>query len=257
MVTKEKIKNVCEPFLKNNPQVISVWEGGSQATGFNDAYSDLDLVICVEDDAVESVMKATLDLLSSRFDIDQYARMPEPAWHGFSQMFISFQNAENFLYLDCVVMKASTPDKFLDLDRHGQRHVWFEKRPISSQDRYHGTLDDAFHALYEKTTLIDFVMILEVQKNMARNRFSEAFNMAYGFVRGPYALLVNHAYRKPQFDFGLRYAYRAYPKEVFERIDQLLKATDCETLNTHFKAIESDYQIRKKAYIQSQKKIQR
>lgn len=94
------------------------------------------------------MMRATLDLLSSSFDIDQYARMPKPAWHGFSQMFISFQKAQNFLYLDCVVMKASIPDKFLDPDRHGRRHVWFEERPITSQDRYHGTLDDAFHDTY-------------------------------------------------------------------------------------------------------------
>lgn len=81
--------------------------------------------------------------------------------------------------------------------------------------------------------------------------------MAYGFVRGPYALMLNYEYRKPQFDFGLRYAYRAYPSDVFERIDQLLKASHCDSLNTHFKAIESDYQIRKNAYLQSQKKIQR
>ena len=49
-------------FLQASKDVIAAWEGGSAATGFLDAYSDLDLLVICKDESVEKVLKATEEI---------------------------------------------------------------------------------------------------------------------------------------------------------------------------------------------------
>jgi len=127
MKTREQVAEEIKSLLIKDKKVIAAWEGGSAATGFMDKYSDLDLAVVCEDDAVEAVYAKLEKLIEKNYGIERKYRVPEPAWHGFSQCFYKVGNVPELYYLDIAVIKRSIPDKFTEKDRHGDSVVWFEK----------------------------------------------------------------------------------------------------------------------------------
>ncbi len=120
MNTPEQITCELKSFLAARDEVIAAWEGGSAATGYMDPYSDLDLAVVCRDDSVEAVISLLDEFLTERYGILKRLRMPEPAWHGFSQIFYLLSDTPEFYYLDVAFIRRSVPDKFTARDRHGE-----------------------------------------------------------------------------------------------------------------------------------------
>ncbi|MCK7484998.1 MAG: hypothetical protein MZU97_05195 [Bacillus subtilis] len=123
MITKD-----LNRLFRANPAILAVWEGGSAATGFLDEFSDLDLSIICVDDAVETVFQQLEEHLKTIYGIRRKFRIPEPAWHGFSQCFYQIDQVPPLFYLDIAVIKASLPEKFTEPDRHGNAVIWFDPK---------------------------------------------------------------------------------------------------------------------------------
>ncbi|MFO7627215.1 MAG: hypothetical protein R6V62_08155 [Candidatus Fermentibacteraceae bacterium] len=242
MNTPEQIAGELKSFLSGRHEVIAAWEGGSAATGYLDSYSDLDLAVVCRDDSVEAVISLLDEFLTERYGILKRLRMPEPAWHGFSQIFYLLSETPEFYYLDVAFIRRSVPDKFTACDRHGYAVVWFEKElmvdPAPTPSDLVLTKARKFYA----TALEQgFVLEIEVGKALARERLSEAFSFYYQFLVRNLGVMLNLKYRPQKVDFGLRYAYRDYSPEDSALVDELLLVKSSDDLRVKFRKARDRY----------------
>lgn len=243
MKTKEEIVAGLRGLLYPNNDVVAVWEGGSVATGYDDEYSDLDLSIICEDDAVETIFPLLDEYLEKELGIVRKLRMPEPTWHGFAQCFYQVKNVPEFFYLDVVVIKKSSPSKLTESDVHGTALVWFEKEKVldnSPTPAEEILKKEKF--FFKLATQSDFVQIIEIRKNIARRNFLETYPMFYQFVLRQLGTMLNLKYRPHKVDFGLRYCSRDYPAEKVELIESCFRVGTIEELKVKFEEVERVYQ---------------
>ncbi len=246
MININQLKELMHQKLLHNDQVISVWEGGSKATGFDDEYSDLDLMVIVRDDFVESAFTLIEDTIKSMTKIIQKYRVPEPSWHGFSQAFYLLEDVGPYFYIDLAIVKSSVPDKFTVKKRHGERFIWFEKELIQSLDVEDDlTVYKRAQKVFKQATQIDFIFQKEIIKNIDRNRFTEAFPFFFRFLSNQFAVMLNLKYRIDKVDFSLRYSYRDYPKDVQKLIEQAMKVSSIEELKSVYLEINQMYELLK------------
>ncbi len=243
MLTKQQIREDLHQLVYEIPQAIAAWEGGSAATGFVDDYSDMDLIIVCEDESVELIFEKLENYFESRCGIERKHRVPEPAWHGFSQCFYKIGNVPELFYMDIGVIKKSIPDKLTESDRHGFAAIWFEKEPtIDSTPCPQEKRDARCKQFYATAVQTDFLMCLEIKKNLSRQRYSEAFPFYYQFVSRQLGIMLNLKYRPEKVDFGLRYASRDYAIEDATLIEQLLQCDSLPVLSSNFESALSRYE---------------
>jgi len=239
----QELKQNLYNLLIAEDAILSVWEGGSKATGFDDDYSDLDLVVVVIDDKVEDTFNQIEMVLKNTCGILRKYRVSEPAWHGFSQAFYQIDQVGPYFYIDLAIIKNSIPDKFLAENRHGKGFVWFEKQKIAIpylEDKE--TVFNRCKKHYQLVIQSDFLIMTEVMKNIKRARFTEAFPFYYQFLSRHLSVMLNLKYRKDKVDFGLRYGYRDYPNDIFLMIESALKVSSTRELSNMFDQILELYQ---------------
>lgn len=203
--------------------VRAMWEGGSAATGFLDDFSDLDLVIVVEDHRVEEAFRLFESFLEKEYGISHRFRMPEPCWHGHSQCFYFIEDCPPLYYIDLLVEKLSSGDRLLETDRHGEALVWLDRDglvTVEASDPDELRLKRSDHLKMLRATLP--LSLVEIRKQIARGSAIDAVSQYQRFVSGRLAGLLNLKYRPERFDFGMRYADRDYPEEVNRRLGRLL-----------------------------------
>jgi CheY-like chemotaxis protein len=86
LTKKEIIYALCDA-LEPLEYTHALWEGGAAAFQRVDEWSDLDLLIDVDDEYVSDtlqVIEATLEKLSP---IELKYEVPQPSWHGHAQVF--------------------------------------------------------------------------------------------------------------------------------------------------------------------------
>jgi len=250
MKNREEIKKGLNSLLYDNEKVIAVWEGGSVATGFADEYSDLDLAVVCEDDAVEEIFTLIEGHLENEYKIEDKFRLPEPAWHGFSQCYYKTSNVPEFYYFDVAVIKKSNPNKFTEKDRHGDSVVWFEKEKVidptpTPEDEVLAKAKKFFHV----ATDTFFLSEIELKKALARKNFTESFHQYYLIILRTLGILYNLKYRPCKVDFGLRYAYRDYPESEHKFLTDSLKVNSVEELQAKAdKVLSKIDQLKKELY---------
>ncbi len=203
--------------------VRAIWEGGSAATGYLDEYSDLDLGMVVEDDRIEEAFLTLEGYLEDKYGIEHRMRLPEPTWHGHSQSFYFIGNCPPLFYIDFLVEKLSSADRLLETDRHGSACIWLNRDGVlapapSSPDE----LEKGGSGFLEIVRVCLPLVVTEVRKQIVRGKPIDAIAQHQRFVAGRLAGLLNLKYRPPMYDFGIRYAERAYPPEVSRRLEELL-----------------------------------
>jgi hypothetical protein len=121
------------------------------------------------------------------------------------------------------------PDKFTESDRHGVAHIWFDKKGI-----YHptiqsqATLEARCQKYYRLATQTDWLMEIELRKNIERGILTEAYHQLYSFTVRNLGILLNLKHRPEKVDFQLRYAYRDFPKPDLDLIESVFKASSIE-----------------------------
>ena len=129
-IPRQTIIDTLGEALKGADYVLAAALGGSDASGRTDEFSDIDLMTLVEDERVEDVFVLVREALESLSPVDLSFRLPEPAWHGFSQEFYRLANADPNHVVDFAAIKASTPPekRFQEPERHGVAIVLFDRR---------------------------------------------------------------------------------------------------------------------------------
>ncbi len=246
MKTREIICKELNDFLFKQSEVLAVWEGGSVATGFADKYSDLDLVIVVNDEYVEETFRSLDEFIDKTYQIIRKFRVPEPTWHGFSQTFYQAKDVPDLFYFDISVMKKSLEDKFLENSRHGYAKIWFEKEKfVKEVQSIDSEVEQRVKKFFNIATATDFITILEIKKGIKRALFSEVFPLYFTFIVRHLGILLNIIHRPHKVDFNLRYIYRDYPKADYKLLESALQVNNISELDSKFNLLLEKYEILK------------
>ncbi len=220
-MNRAQLQQQLHAYLTQHPHIVAAWEAGSAATKTLDEYSDLDVLCVTKEDHVESTLQDILEHVRSTWKVDREFRLPEPTWHGFSQVFLSLKDTDNYVFLDLSVTKNTNPDLFTDQERHGIANVWIDKSEVYQEKHTSAEQIQAIRQRILNSLGLDFVIILELQKAMAREQLLDIQTNLMTFLQRFYAPVMNLVYRPEKADFGLRYVQRDWPQPEVDRLHQL------------------------------------
>jgi predicted nucleotidyltransferase len=216
------------------PFVHAAWLGGSDASGRTDAWSDIDIQIVVDDDAVEQCFEITHEVLERLSPIAHRFRLPSPTWHGHEQEFLSLNDADACHFVDFVVLKRSSKDWFLERERHGDALVLFDKEGLVKAPPF----DRAAHVDKMEKRLAVLREVFPLFQNLtvkaARRRAAADAMMTYmtQTIR-PVVEILRMRYCPDRYDYGLRYLDRDLPADVGAEIERLVFPPSVEEVEAY------------------------
>lgn len=237
---RDAIVSALVEALTTSPDVLAIWEGGSAARHQLDDYSDIDLQIICEDDAVEHLfllIERTLEAIDS---IDKKMRIPEPTWHGHGQCFYHLADSPPTLLIDCAIMKRSAPDHFLAPEQHGHAVVHLDREqlilpPPFDAASHHRAILLTRHQLAAQFRMFHPVL---VPKELARNNLIDALQFYHAYTLRPLLMMLNIVHRPLKHTFS-RYTHQDFPEEVVTWLEDLYFVRDAEDLrHKHARAAE-------------------
>lgn len=241
-LTRQQIVDALHDALHELPAVRAAWLGGSDATGRTDRYSDIDCLALVEDDAVEPVFTAVAAALDALSPIEQKYRIPEPTWHGHSQIFYRLQDAPPWLLIDMALLKSSSPldNRFLEPERHGHQQILFDRDGLIQPAPF----DRASHEAAMKARLPHLVARFElfhifVDKAIWRKDPPDAISTYHAMTLRPLVELLRMRHCPDRYDFGMRYLQRDLPPEAYRQVEQLFYCGDLAHLERNQEAAEA------------------
>ncbi len=212
------LRTAVEPL----PGARAMWEGGSAAFGRADAWSDLDLYVLAEDDAVEEVVAAVEQALRTLSPIAACRRLPEPTWHGHSQVFVRLADVPEHLVVDLVVLHRSVTERFLERERHGVPVVYFDRFgeiaavPLD-RAAFAAAAEQRLEALRREFALFQGFVRAEV----ARGDALAALGAYRAYTLRPLLEVVRMRHCPERYDFGPKYSRHDLPAEVVARLEGL------------------------------------
>ncbi|MFH1501605.1 MAG: hypothetical protein ABIG03_01030 [Candidatus Eisenbacteria bacterium] len=231
-VGRDEVTGALRSALEPLEHVHAMWEAGAIAFGRIDEWSDIDLQVLCEDGRVEDVMETVLRAVEEVSPVDVSFRLPEPTWHGHSQIFHRLRDAGPFLLLDLVVMeRESGKDQFLQPAIHGRPHVYFDKLGDVRWD----DLDAAGHARMLRDRVERHRVLYElfrpfVDKELNRDNAIDAMGYYQGLVLRPLVELLRIARSPLRCNFHTRYVHYELPPEDVARLERLFYVRDAADL---------------------------
>jgi hypothetical protein len=126
-VRREQVIELLHGALAPLAWVNAAWLGGSDAFGWADELSDVDLQVDVDDGHVVATFRAVEAALAAASPIVARLVMPMPTWHGHAQRFYRLRDTAEFTAVDVVVFQRSDPRRYYNqTERHGRPLVLVE-----------------------------------------------------------------------------------------------------------------------------------
>jgi hypothetical protein len=220
--------------------VAAVWEGGSAATGRLDEYSDIDVVIVAGLEGAPAIFEAVEQALSGVDRIVHTWRVEPPPFRDTAQRFYFLAGAPRFFAVDCVIVTETAAPQFLELERHGEPRVLFDRTGFIRAL----PLDHASLAVRRKQRLAQLqgaipVYRMLVEKELARNHPLEALGFYQALLRALIELLGMH-HRPDRFDYGWRYVESELPADAQALIRRYAFVADGLALEQKVKDLGAD-----------------
>jgi len=247
MLTREDILSALEKSLKPIDEVYALWEPVAAAFNRLDQYSDIDLMVDVQDDFVAKAWEVIESTLQGLSPIELRYELPQPTWHGHSQVFYRLKNASPFLFVDALIMQHSAPYKFLEVEQHGTARVIFDKLditqpPVFDPQQLQIKLDKQIQQM--KVTFDLFQV--ETTKELNRSNNIEAISFYYASTIRPLVELLRIRYMDvpARHKFYTRYIQYDLPIAVVEKLGRLFFVSDAADLTVkHHQAGEWFHQV--------------
>ena len=204
---------ICAALIEH-AGVAALWEGGSAATGRLDEYSDIDLVIVAGLEAAAAIFDAVERALSGVDRIVHTWRVEPPPFRDTAQRFYFLAGAPRFFAVDCVVVTEAGAPQFLELERHGEPRVLFDRTATIRAL----PLDHASLAARRAQRVVQLqgaipVYRMLVEKELARSHPLEALGFYQALLRALIELL-GMRHRPDRFDYGWRYVESELPADA-------------------------------------------
>ncbi len=233
---------IIEPFidaLKPLDYVHAMWEAGAAAFNRIDEWSDIDLFVVVDDGCVERVVSEIEKTVCSISGCDLTFRLPEPTWHGHSQIFYRLKKASPFLLLDIAIMKKSSKDKFLQYKIHGAPIVHFDKSGIIKDDSVDAELFlERLKKRLEtlRTTFPLFLVFTLKELNRGNDMTALSFYMSYAMR--PLIELLRMKYNPYHYNFHTYYIDYELPPDIVKRLRTLFFITKPQEIRSFLPEVE-------------------
>ena len=222
-LTREHIRDLVQRALEPLPFVHALWEGGAACFDRADAWSDVDLQACVDDDKVAETFAAVEAAARKAVGIEATFVMPEPAWHGHAQRYYRFQGQPPWLLLDFCVQKRSGANRFLETEIHGKRLFVFDRIELEQsqgpldRDARDQKLSARVASLRARVGMFAHM----VEKECRRQHPIDASAFYQSMILQPLVELLRIRHDPWRHDFGLRYLHHALPAPVARRVEEL------------------------------------
>ncbi len=208
--------------LERAPEVLAAFLGGSDGTGRTDGLSDVDLVVVVEEGAVETAFAILHGALEELSPITHRWRLAEPTWHGNSQEFLALRDADPAHFIDVVVQEPSGGERFLEVERHGTPLVLFDRAGILDPvplDRaaLQARMDARLAILRERFPLFQTLVTRAVRRGFV----AEAAVAYQDHTYRPLIELLRIRHCPDRFDYGARYLDRDLPPALRAEVEAL------------------------------------
>jgi hypothetical protein len=222
LVTRRQIIDAVGEAFEPLPWVQAAWLGGSDASGRTDAWSDVDLMLVVDDGRQEEAFLVLRAALERRSPVAYGWRLPEPAWHGHSQEYLALRDADPCHFVDALVIQASRGDRLLEPERHGDALVLFDRAGIVTPARF----DRAAHRAKMERRLAEirqtfFLFQSLTTKAVRRGDVPDAVQRYQSLTIRPLVELLRMRHCRDRFDFGVRYLDRDLPADLGAEIHRL------------------------------------
>lgn len=231
-IPRHALQAAVRAALEALPEVDAAWEGGSAAFGTEDAWSDLDVVAVVADDAVDTcfaAVGAALDTLSPRELTHIMNGTP-----GYAQRFYRLQGAGEFLVLDLALLRRGDPLLFREVEIHGRGLTWFDRCGLLVEAHLDSETDAAAARARIEPLGTAFHMFQHlVKKDLARGRSADAMAFFQGFTWRPLIEALRLLHAPHTRVFGPRYLQRDLPADTAAAAAALAYAGSPEDLAAH------------------------
>lgn len=231
-VTRAQLLATLRGALEALPEVDAAWEGGSAAFDRDDAWSDVDAVAVVADDAVErsfAAIEAALDALSPR-ELTLVTG-GTAATQGSAQRFYRLRDAGEFLVVDLVLVRRSDPLLFREVELHGQGRTWFDRSGVLVERHLDLEADLAAARARIEPLGTTFAMFQHlVKKDAARGRAADAMAFFQGYTWRPLIEALRLLHAPHTRVFGPRYLQRDLPAATAEALAALSYVSDLPAL---------------------------
>ncbi|MGB7055332.1 MAG: nucleotidyltransferase domain-containing protein [bacterium] len=231
VIERNKLVHTIVKTLMPLAYVHAVWEGGAVSWERLDEWSDIDMYVVCDDGRVEDTFNVMEKAVCSLSEIDLKFRMPEPAWHGASQVFLRLKNTSPFHFLDIAVMKRSSKEKFLQYGIHGKPLVHFDKIGIVKDNPVEpeGYFEQVKTRLETLKATFELFQVL-VLKEINRGNAIEALSYYLTYVYRPLVEVLRIKHCPWHYRFFTTYLYYEMPAEVVQRLHSLYFVSDVNAL---------------------------
>lgn len=238
-IDRARLRTTFADRLEQIPFCRALWEGGSTAWHRDDEWSDLDLMVLVDDGRIDETLSAIRAILEELGTVEHWWRLPEPTWHGHAQVFAMLREAGPHVIFDIVIVDPTAEVRFDERERHGEPLILFDKHGEVTAP----PLDRARHAI-ELTSALERLRVTFplfqglVDKEIRRGSRLAAVAAYHALTLHPLNTLLRIRHCPDRFDYDLKYASVDLPPEVADRLEGLAFAADLEELATaHRRAV--------------------
>lgn len=239
-ITRAEIIGALQEALEVLPYTHAMWEAGAAAFGRVDVWSDIDLMIDIEDGEAEEVFQVIEEVVRSLSPIDLEYEVPQPSWHGHAQKFYRLENASPFLMLDIAVINHSNPNKFLESELHGNVRVLFDKSGVTKTAGFdHEDLGKRMRNRLEASKIRFEMFRFLPLKELNRGNAIEALAFYHAFVLRPLVEALRIRDGSPRFEFYTRYVHYDLPAEDVTRLEELYFVRSPKELAEKHRAAET------------------
>lgn len=220
--TREIIINKLVDALKPLDYVQAFWEGGAAAYNRIDEWSDIDIYIVADDEKVDDTIRVVEKTLIILAPIKQKLELPKSQWPEISQIFYELEGTNKYLVIDLAVLKASSPEKFLEPEIHGDARFYFSKSavfksyPLDKQ-AFSKKLRERKELLKAKFDIFN----IHVQKEINRGNILEAIDLYHTFTLATLIETLRMKHYPVHYDFKTRYIHYELPLDIIQRLEEL------------------------------------
>ncbi len=228
---REEILRSIVEVLEPLDYVYAMWQCGSSAFKRVDKWSDIDVVVDVEDDKVMEIFKFTDKALQELSPIEHSFECPQTMSPGGYQKVYKLEDTNEFLVIEICAVKHSSDNKFLQKEIHGDVFVHFDKKNVTNPKPLNK--EDFVQKLISRIDQIESVFNLYqflVKKELNRKNYIEAIAFYQGYSLNPLLEVLRIKYNPYRYSFRTRYVYYDLPQDVVKRLHGLFFIKDGEEL---------------------------
>lgn len=231
--------------IQARPEIHAAWEGGSQATGFVDEYSDIDLCV-VADAPIQNVIENVHSVLDQKFGVSHFWQTAKSAWgEGVAQRVIVLKNSPEFFSVDLGVMDRAVPsayEMFLEVERHGTPRILFDKAGLLGERHADAAAIFSRQRIRAEELSQGFPIFKSlVLKEIRRGNSIDAIAFYQNALVRPLVEVMAMKYRPYRSDFGLRYLHRDFPAAEQKLIQELNYVRDLADLEAKVSRAEAAF----------------